>query len=459
MENNYYLGAQIIQETLENREHPTFACGGFVRDYLLKRPYNDIDLATTATPEEMMDIFDYGGISWIPTGLKHGTLTAIVQLGDTKYFYEITTLRKDVDCDGRHTKVEYTTSFEEDAKRRDFTINALYMDLNTKEVFDYIYGLEDIKSKTLRFVGKGENRIQEDYLRAIRFFRFLSQIGGLSGNPICEMDAEYFLDDALIFCSTERVKEESLKLLLGQDVKKIFENHVNEICKLFPFLHPMNQCTQNCRHHKFDVYNHTLPGLEYLSSKKDPILSLAWLLHDSGKPFCKTTDENNIDHFYDHQIVGADQIAEKFCYNMKLPIKDTRRIKWIIKNHMRLHLSKSKKALRKFINECKEESPTMFQDMCEILICDYLGMKEEWWDEGMDLIKKAVDVYLEMQIPPIKSPLDGREIMILLDLTGGPIIGEVKKYLKDKVIAGELGQEDKVLAVTLASEFYYHSYK
>ena len=133
--------------------------GGAVRDILLKKDPKDIDLATDATPKEMMDLLGKAGIKHIPTGIEHGTITAVLNNEP----FEITTLRADVDTDGRRATVQYVTSWEEDAKRRDLTYNAMSMDLDGK-IYDYFGGMDDLQNKVSKFVGDPEERIKEDYL-------------------------------------------------------------------------------------------------------------------------------------------------------------------------------------------------------------------------------------------------------------------------------------------------------
>ncbi|WP_194955784.1 CCA tRNA nucleotidyltransferase [Tsuneonella amylolytica] len=153
--------------------------GGAVRDTLLGCDAHDIDAATPLTPKQVIDRLDAVGIRTIPTGIDHGTVTAIVEGGNV----EITSLRKDVSTDGRHAKVEFSSDWKEDASRRDFTINALYADPGTLEVHDYFGGVADLKAGRVRFIGDARARIREDYLRLLRYFRFQTRFGG-------ELDAE-----------------------------------------------------------------------------------------------------------------------------------------------------------------------------------------------------------------------------------------------------------------------------
>lgn len=148
--------------------------GGAVRDMLLKQEPKDIDLCTNATPTEMIAITEDMGFAYIPTGLQHGTITIVV--GGEQF--EVTTLRIDTETDGRHAEVEYTRSFELDAARRDLTINAMSMDFNGK-VYDYFGGREDLETYRVRFVGDPDDRVKEDYLRILRYFRFMARFGNI----------------------------------------------------------------------------------------------------------------------------------------------------------------------------------------------------------------------------------------------------------------------------------------
>ena len=147
--------------------------GGAVRDTLLGLPVADVDIATALVPMDVIDRLEAGGIKAIPTGIEHGTVTAAI---DGKN-YEITTLRRDVATDGRRATVAFATDWREDAARRDFTINALYADPKSGNIFDYFNGLEDLKAGRLRFIGDANERIAEDFLRILRYFRFLARYG------------------------------------------------------------------------------------------------------------------------------------------------------------------------------------------------------------------------------------------------------------------------------------------
>lgn len=189
--------------------------GGAVRDALLARPVSDVDAATPMPPEDVLALLKKSKIKAIPTGISHGTITAVV---DEKTF-EITTLRRDVATDGRHAVVAYTDSWEEDAARRDFTMNALYCDAEGN-VSDYTGGVDDAKAGRVRFIGDACRRIEEDALRILRFFRFYAHYGRVSldvdGLAACERQAA--LIEGL---SGERIRQEMLKLLVADKAAEV----------------------------------------------------------------------------------------------------------------------------------------------------------------------------------------------------------------------------------------------
>lgn len=181
--------------------------GGLVRDALLGRPLGDVDMACDLSPEETQTALEKAGIRVLPTGLKHGTVTAMTDSGS----YEITTLRVDVATDGRHADVAFTDNWLADAKRRDFTFNAIYCDPDGT-VYDPFDGETDLRKGRVRFIGVAENRIAEDYLRILRFFRFQAWFGRPPIDPVgaeaCRKGA-----NGLLGISSERIRDEIFKLL------------------------------------------------------------------------------------------------------------------------------------------------------------------------------------------------------------------------------------------------------
>ncbi|MDK4731036.1 CCA tRNA nucleotidyltransferase [Rhizobium sp. CNPSo 3490] len=185
--------------------------GGAVRNSLMGLPVSDIDIATTLRPEIVMERAAAAGVKAVPTGLQHGTVTLVI---DGKPF-EVTTLRTDVETDGRHAKVAFSTDWKADAERRDLTINALYADAEG-EVVDLVGGLADIETRNIRFIGDAARRIAEDHLRILRFFRFFAYYG--SGRPDAEgLKACAAARSKLKTLSAERVWSELRKLLGAAD--------------------------------------------------------------------------------------------------------------------------------------------------------------------------------------------------------------------------------------------------
>ncbi|WP_084582718.1 CCA tRNA nucleotidyltransferase [Sphingomonas azotifigens] len=189
--------------------------GGAVRDALLGMPVADLDLATALSPDEVMTRLRAAGIRAVPTGIEHGTITAVLDSGPV----EVTTLRRDVSTDGRHATVAFTDDWREDAARRDFTINALYADPATGALFDYFDGLADLEARHVRFIGDPLRRIAEDHLRILRFFRFLARFGDTpdpEGLDACTARAR-----DLMALSRERIRDELLKLLVAHDAVRV----------------------------------------------------------------------------------------------------------------------------------------------------------------------------------------------------------------------------------------------
>ena len=182
--------------------------GGCVRDALLGLPVSDIDIATRLRPEEVLDRLREAKIKAVPTGLAHGTVTAVLN-GQP---IEITSLRRDVSTDGRRATIAFTDDWREDAARRDFTINALSADPISREVFDYFHGEQDIEAHRVRFIGDPFQRIAEDHLRILRFFRFHARFG--KGEPdAAGLEACARRANDLMALSRERIADELLKIL------------------------------------------------------------------------------------------------------------------------------------------------------------------------------------------------------------------------------------------------------
>jgi poly(A) polymerase len=182
--------------------------GGAVRDSLLGLPVSDTDLATPILPQDVVIRLQESGIKAVPTGIAHGTITAVAD-GQT---YEITTLRRDVSTDGRRATVAFSNDWREDAARRDFTINALYADPVSRQIYDYHGGIADLEKRRLRFIGDASERIAEDHLRILRYFRFLARFGGTNADSAA-LAACTNAAKNLMALSRERIASELLKII------------------------------------------------------------------------------------------------------------------------------------------------------------------------------------------------------------------------------------------------------
>ena len=199
--------AQLLK-ALGSAQGLTRYVGGAVRDDLLKLQSSDVDLATRLRPADVVSRLEAAGIKAVPTGIEHGTITAVSE----GQVVEVTTLRRDVSTDGRRATVDFTDDWREDAARRDFTINALSADPETGELFDYFDGITDLEARRVRFIGQPVDRIAEDHLRILRFFRFHARFGaGAPDQQALEACTERAND--LMALSRERIADELLKLL------------------------------------------------------------------------------------------------------------------------------------------------------------------------------------------------------------------------------------------------------
>lgn len=207
-----WTGMERLLEALGAGSGATRVVGGAVRDTLLGLPVSDVDLATRIAPGEVIERLEAAGIRAVPTGLAHGTITAVIAGRPV----EVTTLRRDVETDGRRAVVAFTDDWQADAARRDFTINALSADPVSGEVFDHFGGLEDIAARRVRFIGNPRQRIAEDHLRILRFFRFHARFAnGAPDAAVLAACSERAND--LMALSRERIADELMKLLALPD--------------------------------------------------------------------------------------------------------------------------------------------------------------------------------------------------------------------------------------------------
>ena len=310
---------QII-DTLQEQGYEAYAVGGCVRDAMLRKEPQDWDITTSALPKQVKALFR----RTIDTGIQHGTVTVLLD----KVGYEVTTYRVDGTYeDGRHpTEVSFTASLEEDLKRRDFTINA--MAYNERDgLVDLFHGKEDLEKGMIRCVGVAKERFSEDALRILRAFRFSAQLDFSIDEETLEAARE--LAPTLKKISAERIYAELTKLLLSDHPGRLltaYECGVTEI--ILPEFDRMFETPQHHPAHYANVGLHVLDTVQFVRRcneytgedgfTKDEFryLRLAALFHDVGKPECRETDEEGVDHFYGHGEPGA-ELAKKILRRLK----------------------------------------------------------------------------------------------------------------------------------------------
>ncbi|MBQ3668449.1 MAG: HD domain-containing protein, partial [Clostridia bacterium] len=314
---------KLIIDRLNAHGFEAYAVGGCVRDALLGKTPNDWDITTSAEPAEMQECFK--GFRLIETGLKHGTLTVML---DGKG-YEVTTYR----VDGKYSdhrrpdSVTFVSELKEDLARRDFTVNAMATK-DGREIIDLFGGRDDLEKGVIRCVGEAAQRFREDALRILRALRFASVYDFEIEESTCAAALE--LRDTLSNVSEERIFTELKKLLCGKGVERVLLRLPQVIFAILPELEPMYNCRQNNPHHAYDVWTHTVKTIA--ASPADPVYRLAMLFHDSGKPRAHTVDEEGIDHFKLHQLYSV-EIAEKCLLRLKSDTATLRQALFLIKEH------------------------------------------------------------------------------------------------------------------------------
>lgn len=291
-------GCKELINILHSNGYEAFLCGGAVRDSILGRTIHDYDITTSATPDEMMEVFKDKRI--IETGLQHGTITIVIDCEG----YECTTYRIDGNYSDsrRPDSVTFTRNLKEDLKRRDFTINAMAYN-DEVGLVDPFNGMEDIEHYKIRCVGRAEDRFSEDALRILRAIRFASQLGFVVDSDVSLNIHKMYKN--LENISIERINSEFCKIALSSEFY-IQIGLFSEVFSLFiPEIKDMLGFQQNNPYHMYDVWNHTVHAIEYCESD-DLVTRLTVFFHDIGKPHCYQDGEDGIRHFKGHGKVSAD---------------------------------------------------------------------------------------------------------------------------------------------------------
>ncbi len=300
-----------------------YAVGGCVRDSLLGMDPHDWDLCTSALPEDMLRVFH--GERVVETGLKHGTLTVVRD----HVPYEITTFRVDgAYTDHRHPdSVSFVADVAADLARRDFTINAMAWSPDTG-LTDLFGGREDLDAGIVRCVGVPRQRFGEDALRVLRALRFASAYD-FSVDPATDAAARE-LAPTLRNVAGERIRAELLKMLCGKGVGRILRAYPDILGVIIPEILPMVGYDQQNHHHSWDLWEHTVRAVEGVPPEPD--LRLTMLLHDTGKPAVRTTDERGEGHYRGHQAASA-RIAERVAADLRLDNAARDRVVRLVANH------------------------------------------------------------------------------------------------------------------------------
>ena len=289
-----------VLDTLNHNDVNARMVGGCIRNNYLNKPVYDIDIACKLNPEMSIDLLQKAGIKTIPTGIKHGTITAHVNRKN----FEITTLRRDIDTDGRHAQIVFSDSWIEDAKRRDFTINSLYADRDGSVYDPTGEGFTDLQNGIIRFIGDPEKRIQEDYLRILRFFRFSTRYSQC-GFHAKSLDACAKYKNGLAQLSDERITDELFKILSDDSaptaIQKLFE------LQIFDLKHDKSQELESLIDLQKQLQKNDINSRYYTSElTKNTIKNKKINLFINKIDRLKNNWENNIKkslYFYDRNVV------------------------------------------------------------------------------------------------------------------------------------------------------------
>ena len=323
--------ANSVCDTLQRHGHQAFLVGGCVRDILLHRDPADYDVATNATPAEVLQLF--------PHGLDVGAQFGVVLVRHDSLKVEVATFRSDLGySDGRHPdQVVYSQTPEEDVQRRDFTINGLLMRHDTGEVLDFVGGRDDLAAGIIRAIGEPSPRFAEDKLRMLRAVRFAARFG-YTIEPATFAAIRKHANEIEIV-SAERVREELTKLLTEGAARRGFEllDALGLLAELLPEIAALKGVPQPPQFHpEGDVWIHTLLMLEGLPSGVSPTLAWGVLLHDIGKPptFRPVSETGDRIRFDDHVGIGV-RMADDLCRRLRFSNGDIDQIKALVANHMK----------------------------------------------------------------------------------------------------------------------------
>jgi tRNA nucleotidyltransferase (CCA-adding enzyme) len=410
-----------------------YLVGGCVRDLLIGRSVGDFDVATSARPEQILRVF--GARFSVPTGLQHGTVTVLT--GESPRFrqVEVTTFRGEgAYLDGRHPSVvTFGATLAEDLSRRDFTMNAIAFDPRARTIIDLHQGQQDIARRLVRTVGDPIQRFSEDGLRPMRALRQATQLGfDVDAPTLAAIPATL---NVFRKVSGERVRDELLKLLLATRPSRGIElmRQSGLLAEVLPELLAGVGCQQN-RFHKHDVYQHSLATLDAVPA--EPILRLAALLHDVGKPRTKTPQPSAPGEFgfFKHEGVGAD-LTKTIAGRLRLSRAETDLLVALVANHMFFYTPDwTDGTVRRFVNRVQAERIPLLFKLREADIVSR-GRGEDPECETRALRAHIARVAAEDAVLRVKDlAVSGADVMRVLGVGPGPVVGHVLTRLLERVL-------------------------
>jgi len=442
------IGARALAEqtcrTLRGAGHQAYLVGGCVRDILLGRAPADYDVATDATPERVQELFPRS----IAVGAQFGVIIVVDNSAEEHPArVEVATFRSDIGySDGRHPdRVVYAKSSEEDAKRRDFTINALLMDPETGEVLDFVGGRADLKAGIIRAIGKAEVRFREDKLRMVRGVRFAARFRyAIEGTTFAAIQR---LASEITQVSAERIRDELTKILTEGAARRGFEllDETRLLPEVLPEVAKMKGVEQPPQFHpEGDVWTHTMMMIDGLAAGSSATLAWGVLLHDLGKPptFTPASGPNGRIRFDMHVEVGV-AMAREICRRLRFSNEETEQIAALVMNHMRFKDVPGMKpaTLKKFVRM------DHFEQHLELHRLDCVsshGMLDNY-----EMVKRFLE---ETPVEEVRPPrlLTGEDLKEM-GFQPGPIFKEILEAVDEAQLNGRIHSEEEARQLVAAS--------
>lgn len=424
---------RILLEKLELAGYQAFYVGGCVRDTVMRREINDVDIATDAPPEQIMSVFC--GYKVIPTGLKHGTIT-IINCGIP---FEITTFRIDGSyTDSRHPdSVTFSRSIYDDLSRRDFTVNAMAMDKDGN-IIDPFGGIDDIKNMIIRCVGDPTSRFSEDALRIMRAVRFASQLGfEIESETAASVD---LMKERLSNISRERIRIELDKLICGKNAASVMLKYRELIGVVIPEIRPCFDFEQHSQYHRYNVYEHIVRSIE--KAPRDSLtLRRALLLHDIGKPCTFKIGEDRHGHFKGHAQT-SEIMARKILKDLRYDNKTIDLTCTLIALHS--NKIESERQIKRMISQLGIDVFILLMEMKKAdnsAKMEFVFKENDLLDEHIRTAKRLENEGCCMSLS--RLAVNGRDLTALG--FQGPEVGAALNELLELVIDGKLPNEKTLL--------------